>query len=156
MSNFDRVFSLALQPEPWNGNKVAAIATPILKHQIPSFEKTFFIPRLLASSLTPFGSVNKYNHPQFLLLKPMPHLRALTVGISPLHNGMVFGVTKGATVIVDFYMGATLSTILYPGAHENGDQKNFQGFWLLFKRHRKRFKVDIEPFSGLSSKIAKK
>ena len=26
----------------------------------------------------------------------------------------------------------------------------FQGFWLRFKRHRKRFKVDIEPFSGLS------
>ena len=28
--------------------------------------------------------------------------------------------------------------------------KTFQGFWLRFKRHRKRFKVDIEPFSGLS------
>ena len=29
-------------------------------------------------------------------------------------------------------------------------KKQFQSFWLLFKRHRKRFKVDIEPFSGLS------
>ena len=31
-----------------------------------------------------------------------------------------------------------------------GRNNIFQGFWLLFKRHRKRFKVDIEPFSGLS------